>query len=115
MPSKQDIELFLLKVKQSIRNNCYDFINRDKRELTQLGISFAEAVYIVEHLQVDNYYKGPNKDHNGSGNLIYMFGYKLDKVELYIKLIFRTKDELFIMSFHKAKRIIIYPILLSND
>lgn len=109
MPSKQDIELFLLKVKESIGNKCFDFINRDKRELTRLGISFAEAVYIVEHLPVENYYRGPNVDHNGSGNLIYEFGFPLEEIEINIKLTFRKKDELFIMSFHEAKRGIIYP------
>ena len=109
MPSKQDIRLFLLRVKESIDNQCFDFINRDKKELTRLGISFAEAVYIVEHLQVINYYRGPNEYHNVSGNLIYEFGVSIEETELYIKLTFRKNDELFIMSFHESKRKIKYP------
>ena len=109
MPNKQDIILFLQRVKDHIKNKRYDFINRDKRELTRLGISFAEAVYIVEHLQIENYYRGPKEDHNGSGNLIYEFGYFIEETELYIKLTLRQKDELFIMSFHEAKRKIKYP------
>ena len=110
MTSKQDIESFLLIVNKFIETGKFDFINRDKYELTKLGITFREAVYIVGHLQVKNYYRGPKEDHNKKGNLIYEFGFDYSKeFQLYIKLTFRRADELFIMSFHKAKRKINYP------
>ena len=110
MTSKQDIEEFLLIVSKFVKTGKYDFINRDKYALTKLGITFKEAVYIVEHLQVENYYRGPNEDHNNKGNIIYEFGYDYDiGLQLYIKLTFRKSDELFIMSFHAAKREISYP------
>lgn len=108
MPCKQDIELFLSKVKENISKGQFDFINRDKRELTRLGISYKEAVYIVEHLQIKNYYRGPAKDHNKKGNTIYEFGFPYDDFDLYIKLTFRAEDDLFIMSFHEAKKEIKY-------
>lgn len=110
MTGKQDIEKFLLIVKEFVESRKFDFINRDKYELTKLGITFREAVYIVGHLQLENYYRGPNEDHNKKGNLIYEFGFDYsDEFQLYIKLTFRKDDELFIMSFHKAKREISYP------
>ncbi len=110
MTSKQNIESFLLIVSRFIKTGNFDFINRDKYELTKLGITFREAVYIVGHLQVENYFRGPNEDHNKKGNLVYEFGYDYsDELQLYIKLTFRKIDELFIMSFHKAKRKISYP------
>lgn len=110
MSRKKEVSKFLEMVRQSISRNQFDFITRDKKELTKLGISYREAIRIVENLQVDNFYRGPTKDHNQLGNLIYEFGYEVNNdLLLYIKLTYRKEDDLFIMSFHEATKEINYP------
>lgn len=110
MPPRRDIEAFLEQVRQYIDNDNYDFINRDKYELYRLGISIDEAVSIIRHLSLSNYFRGPTEDHNGNGNLIYEFGYEYDpEIEIYIKLTIRVQDDLFIMSFHESDRPMTYP------
>ena len=114
MANKNEISEFLLIVKSYIKNKNYDFITRDRKNLYELGISFDDAINIIEHLQLENYYQGPEEDRNKKGNLIYTFGYDDNNIQIYIKLTFRQRDDLFIMSFHKAKYIIIYPFKKSR-
>ena len=81
----------------------------DKKRLTELGISYRDAINIVSRLTEDNYVSGPSQDHLYQDQSIYVFGYKLDDMTLYIKLTFRKTDDLFILSFHEARYTMIYP------
>ncbi|MFU8786094.1 MAG: type II toxin-antitoxin system MqsR family toxin [Candidatus Izemoplasmataceae bacterium] len=109
MSIEHNVEVFLKKVKKRIEKKQYDFIHDDMVRLTNLGLSITDAINIVKHLGIENYYRGPTKDHRNHEQEIYEFGTKLDDLEIYIKLTIGIKDDLFIMSFHEAKKPIIYP------
>jgi hypothetical protein len=83
--------------------------SEDKRRLTELGISFRDAAHIIYSLTYQNYVSGPSQDHLYHEQSVYVFGYRLDDIELYIKLTFRQLDNLFILSFHEAQYPMQYP------
>lgn len=103
------IELYLQEVCSYIDNQCVSMRSIDKANLTELGISFAEAKQIIKTLKPENYVSGPNQDHLVSKQQVFVFGYDLYEIELYIKLTIRILDDLFIMSFHEAKFKLEYP------
>jgi len=103
------LELYLQKACSYIDNHCVSMRSTDKANLTELGISFAEAKYIIKTLKPENYVSGPNQDHLVSEQQVFVFGYDYNEIELYIKLTIRILDDLFIMSFHEAKYKLEYP------
>ena len=109
MTKEEKVNTFLADVRKRIENGQYDFIYDDMLKLTNLGISITEAINVVKNLKLEDYYRGPKKDHLYPEQEVYEFGKWLDAVELYIKLTIRKQDDLFIMSFHEAKRPINYP------
>ena len=106
--SRQQVEIFLKEIGKRIADKQYDFTYKDMKELTRLGISITEAVQIVKELSIENYYRGPTCDHRYADQEIYEFGKIIDGIEIYIKLTVRRKNDLFIMSFHEAKKPINY-------
>lgn len=103
------LELYLKKVKESICKKKFTMEPEDKRMLTKLGISYKEAIHIIENLQPTHYVSGPKQDHLNAEQSVYVFGYSMDDCELYIKLTFKEKESLFILSFHEAKYQMQYP------
>ncbi len=104
------VDLYLEKARQHIEDGHYTFETADKRRLTELGISYQEALRIIMSLTSDNYVSGPKPDHLIAEQSIYEFGYDYDDMQIYIKLTFRIKHDLFIMSFHQAKYEMNYPL-----
>ena len=109
MTNEEQVNAFLREARKRIENEQYDFIYDDMLKLTDLGIAITEAINIVKNLKLEDYYRGPKKDHLHPEQEVYEFGKWLDEIELYIKLTIRKQDDLFIMSFHEAKRPINYP------
>ena len=103
------LELYLKKVKECILKKKFTMEPEDKRLLTQLGISYQEAIQIITKLQSSDYVSGPKPDHLHPEQSVYVFGYNMDDCELYIKLTFKEKESLFILSFHEAKYQMQYP------
>jgi len=66
---------------------------------------------IILNLEVENYYRGPNKDRDRAQFEVWEFGVNLNKVdEIYIKLSTRRKKSKSIcLSFHRAEFQINYP------
>jgi uncharacterized DUF497 family protein len=103
------VELYLDQVRKCITQKRYTMESEDKRRLTELGISFRDASHIISRLTYQDYVSGPSQDHLYPEQSVYVFGYQLDDIELYIKLTFRKVDNLFILSFHEAKYPLQYP------
>ena len=103
------IDCYLDKVRQYIQIGRYRMNREDKNKLDILGVSYLEAIFIVQSLTYLDYVKGPEPDHQVSEQEIYVFGSWFEEIELYIKLTFRVSNDLFIMSFHEASYPMIYP------
>lgn len=104
------IEAYLEKVRLYIEKDEYTFERRDMENLTYLGISYKTALDIIKNLTYECYVSGPEQDHLYEEQDIFVFGELHEEIELYIKLTFRKRDDLFIMSFHKAKYKMEYPL-----
>ena len=104
------VELYLDKVKHYIEIGDYTFEKQDMINLTELGISYDTAINIIKELSYEYYVSGPEPDHLYKDQDVYVFGECYEDIELYIKLTFRRCDDLFIMSFHKAKYKMYYPL-----
>lgn len=89
--------------------------NREKnrKDLSDLGITLYQVREIIHHLTHENYYKGPTVDFTTDGSITYEFGTEFDGNEIYIKLEVIDKFKWLIckcISFHKAERPIDYPL-----
>lgn len=104
------IDMYLERVRQYIEKGEYTFERRDMENLTQLGISYKAAIDIIKNLTYECYVSGPEPDHLYEEQDIFVFGDFHEEFELYIKLTFRKRDDLFIMSFHEAKYEMKYPL-----
>jgi hypothetical protein len=104
------VESYLEKVRLYIKNDEYTFEKRDMKNLTQLGISYKAALDIMMNLTCECYVSGPEQDHLFEEQDVFVFGEMYEEIELYIKLTFRKRDDLFIMSFHQAKYRMNYPL-----
>ena len=104
------IEIYLDKVKHYIDIGEYTFEKEDMINLTELGISYDTAIDIIKNLTYECYVSGPDPDHLYKDQDVFVFGENYESIELYIKLTFRRCDDLFIMSFHKAKYEMHYPL-----
>ncbi len=103
------IEIYLSKVRDYIDDDNFVFELQDRINLTNLGIAYRDALQIIKTLNYTDYVSGPEKDHLIHDQNIYVFGHYYDPYELYIKITFRIKGDLFIMSFHEAKYEMTYP------
>ena len=118
MATIQDIESFLALARALLDSNKTDFIKgpEEKLALSQLGISFQDALSMVYELTYKNYYRGPSPDHRDKSQIIWEFGIEdifeentYPQTSLYIKLTIRKKKgDLLMMSFHPAVKPIKY-------
>jgi hypothetical protein len=104
------IEAYLEKVRSYIEKGEYTFKKRDMDNLTCLGISYRTALDIIKNLTYECYVSGPEQDHLCEDQDVFVFGESYEDIELYIKLTFRKRDDLFIMSFHQAQYKMNYPL-----
>ena len=109
MDIKVLIDCYLDKARQYIYNGRYRMNPEDRNKLSIIGVSYWDAIYIVQSLTHQDYVKGPEPDHKVPEQEIYVFGSWFEEIELYIKLTFRVSNDLFIMSFHEAAYPMVYP------
>lgn len=102
--TKNNVVLFLLKVKMSLFNSDIDWVPRIFDGITELGIDLNSAIEILNGLTPEDYYRGPSPDFNGDGTNIWEFVYvsdELKKIPIYIKLKLQNNN-CKVLSFHKS-------------
>lgn len=119
MASEEECHAFLADLTRIIESETLDFILRkeNRRTLSNLGISIDDAKYTIRELTIDNYYKGPKKDHQYASQEIWEFGIDDFFIEeeypfssLYVKIVIRpSKNDMAMISFHPARFSIVYP------
>ncbi len=113
MSNKEDIQKFLEEFKTFA--NVFDVFVIDTEKnikgLLDLGLTANIRKDIILNLEVENYYRGPNKDRDRAQFDVWEFGVKLNQVdEIYIKLSTRRENSRSIcLSFHRAEIQIDYP------
>lgn len=113
MATKDEVECFLLQLKDKIRIFDVAFRPRDKNiaALAEIDILPIERIEYLNKLTTNNYYTGPNQDtHDTYKPEYYEFGIEIKGLEVYIKIsLGLTNKAVDCMSFHIAERPITYP------
>jgi hypothetical protein len=104
---------FLKELKDLIHENGLFVLphQKNKEALIDLGLTVKLRVEIVLSLSVSDYSAGPIRDEYEPGDY-WVFGKKIDGVEVYIKLRITEKsgyERAKCLSFHKAERPLNYP------
>lgn len=116
--SRNDVLLFLYKVKFAISNGKIIWIPRTYSGITELGINLQVAIDIILELTPQEFYRGPSFDHNGDGQMIWEFIYDYNdetcKKHIYIKLKF-VDPECKVLSFHISRKPFFRPYRHGGD
>ncbi len=113
--TREDLVRFLVDMKKILaRENSLLLVERQKnlQFLASLGYTINDAKMVLLNLSVKDYSAGPESDHNPSfPGYIWLFGYRVDGEELYIKikLITGQFQRVVCISFHEAKWALLYP------
>lgn len=114
MATKQEVEQYLVELKEKIRFFEISFRPRVKnlQGLADLDITAARRLECIMNLKAENYYAGPKNDtYNQSLPAYYEFGIKVNGIEVYIKISKGLKNKAAdCMSFHPAEFPMIYPL-----
>ena len=101
-----EVEELLLKIKVLIRESGILFMNqriKNAQTLADLGILEATQRKIIENLNAQDYYGGPEPDEKYPWKVVAVFGTDYQGVELYIKFsIGKTGTPVVCISFHEA-------------
>lgn len=100
-----NLKLFLETAKLLVSKGLLDFVPRRKNmmSLSKVGLLPNDVKDEILDLQISNYYSGPAKDHNGSGE-VWIFKKQVNKKDFYIKLKIEDTGEkrlLKCISFHE--------------
>ncbi|MBE9465491.1 toxin [Dyadobacter sp. UP-52] len=114
MASEADVEQFLREffVKYGIFNIL--FVERTNQKnaqtLLQLEISPAKRREVIESIIAKDYVEGPINDVLYGGSPLWVFGKKIQKQELYIKISYgQPNSSVICISFHIAEHKMTYP------
>jgi hypothetical protein len=113
MSNREDIQKFIEEFK--LYASVFDIfvVDTDKNinGLLDFGITAIIRKEIILDLELENYFRGPNRDRDRPQLDVWEFGYKLSKTdEIYIKLSTRReKQRAVCLSFHRAEFQINYP------
>ena len=114
MATKEQVEVFLKEMRVKIKTFDIAFRQRDKNLdlLAVLDIVPIARFDFLNKLTSENYYTGPNKDtHDTKKPDYYEFGMIIKGIEVYIKISLVLPNKMVdCMSFHKAERIINFPL-----
>jgi hypothetical protein len=112
MSTKTEVEQFLIGFKTKLQFFGVIYTNRDKNlnTLIELELTAAYRREVLEHLNVEDYYKGPTKDYD-NGPSLWEFGKTIKQRDVYIKITLGADSKPVIcISFHIAERPIKYPL-----
>jgi len=93
-----DVRTLLNKLKNAVRNENYEFVNRAKR--SRSPVTSAVAKIVVASL-VETDFQKQELDHNGSGEYIWIF-ISNDGIRYYIKFKFIQSERVKFISFHES-------------
>ncbi len=114
MAKPEEITAFLKKFKPLVVSEINFIKSKDNlATISYLGLTIPDIKSILSQLTYKDYVKGPEKDNDRRGNMIWEFGVHIKSEDIYIKL----SDD---FSFDKAKCISFhistpYSILLNKD
>lgn len=111
--SIEEVIQFLKDYKLVMTISGLNVLNRmdDKNSLIKLGITKKIRKQEILSLSLTNYCEGPNPDHSRDG-YVWIFGKKLEGIEVYIKLKLVELDTGMMakcISFHEADHPLSYP------
>lgn len=112
MATVEEVEVFLVVFKDKMERDDIIFVNRLKNSeaLVALEIDPSYRIRILKELIVENYAQGPSPDYHG-GTAIWVFGYLLNAIEIYIKVTLKIEGMPCVcISFHVADFPIYYPL-----
>ena len=114
MSIKEDVVLFLKNFKEKMK--IWDVLFRDDRgknakTLIDLELLPIERKNILEKLEVQDYSEGPLVEKLYGGADMWVFGKRIKKKEVYIKITMGTvNNSVICISFHIAEHKMNYPI-----
>ena len=77
--------------------------------LANLGMTIADAEFVILGLSARDYISGPAHDHDGSAGEIWVFGTVINRDNIYIKVKLETGRAACI-SFHEAQYPLVFPL-----
>lgn len=114
MATKQEVEQFLIQVKDKIKVFDVVFRPRDKNldDLAELDITAIKRKEYLMNLKAEDYYAGPKKDtYDTTKPDYYEFGIQIKGKTVYIKISpGRPNKPVDCMSFHIAEFPMDYPL-----
>ncbi len=118
MATWREVAEFLSRFKVTMDFGFFHFVSRRKnlQGLADMAISINEAKQAIASLTPENYWHGPEADHDGSNEDVWFFGTDVGGTEVYVKLKLvqdtRKKSVLWakVLGFHPAERPITYPL-----
>ena len=113
---------FLRSFKGAMDFEFFNFVSREKnlQGLLDLEMSINEAKEVIASLTPDNYWHGPEPDHDFPEEGVWFFGADIRDTEVYIKLKLvqdaRKKSVRWakVLGFHPAEGTITYPLRRSE-
>ncbi|NLK80735.1 MAG: toxin [Bacteroidales bacterium] len=114
MSIKEDVVLFLKNFKEKMK--IWDVLFRDDRgknakTLIDLELLPIERKNILEKLEVQDYSEGPLVEKLYGGADMWVFGKRIKKKEVYIKITMGTvNNSVICISFHIAEHKMNYPL-----
>ncbi len=113
MANREEIKRFLDSWKLAC-GTFIDFIPRQKNidGIRKLNLTKRQAMEILHSLAVENYVSGPEMDKDKGTRDIWIFGYKLEGIDIYIKIKifhFENQERAKCLSFHPAEIPLRYP------
>jgi hypothetical protein len=114
MASLQEVESFLKEFK--LKMKIFDILFRDERKkntqsLLSLEITPAARREIIEQIAATDYSEGPLDDKLYGVACMWVFGKKIKKTEVYIKLSMgQPNNKVLCISFHDAEHSMNYPL-----
>lgn len=118
MKPYSEVADFLGRFKVASGLGFFHMVSRDKtmNGPATFGLTPNDAKDLTASLTPANYCSGPEADHVGSGEGIWVFGTDIEQMEAYIKLKLvqdpREKNVLWakVLAFHPAERALNYPL-----
>lgn len=117
--SKDDVKDFLREFRSLIKSNTFYVINRYENIEGLIALGITEKIRKKELLSLNvlNYSSGPTPDEDRPGD-VWVFGKIIRSNEVYIKLkivSLSRGNQAKCISFHPAKRTLIYPFCPENN
>ena len=118
MATRREVAAFLGAFKVAMDFGFFIFVDRERnlQGLADLGIGVSDAKKAIAGLTPDNYSSGPEADHDGSSDDVWLFGTEVEGTEVYTKLKLvqdpkkRSVRWAKVLGFHPAERPISYPL-----